>query len=177
MASKSIINASTHNRIVTAFTSALASQETSGSLVTQVCDVAMTALRGAEIPTAERKLIVSDIAEARGWEGKTLKARSSEVNVVLKAYNKLGEAVKVFTKKNDGRCLWHDAMKLARRINAGDTIQQAVTAAFQKGVGHAPNPAGRVAGALKAWYKSARGDKKAAILKAAQLLGIERIDG
>ncbi len=170
-----IVSASVHNRIVTAFSSALATRESTGSLVTQVCDIANTALRGAEIPSAERKLIVADIAESRGWEGKTLKSRSSEVNVVLKAYAKLGEAVKQFTKKNEGRCEWHDSMKLARRLNAGDNVSQAVAAAFVRGEAKAGNPAGRVAGALKAWYKASKGDKRAKILKAAELLGIERI--
>ncbi len=169
------ITASVHNNIVKAFVGALTSVETSGSLVTQVCDVARKALGGDEIPADARKLIVTDIAEARGWKDKALKARSSEVNVVLKAYNTLGEAVSLFTKKNNGKCQWHDSMKLARRINAGDSPQQAVAAAFAKGESKAVNPAGRVAGALKAWYNVAKGDKKAKILKACELLGIERV--
>jgi hypothetical protein len=136
----------------------------------------MAALKGEEIPSDARKLIIADVAQARGWKDKALKSRGSEVNVVLRAYATLGEAVKLFTKKNNGRIQWHDTMKLARRINAGDNVSQAVTAAFASGAAAKPaNPAGRVAGALKAWYKVARGEKKATILKAAALLGIERV--
>lgn len=170
-----IISASVHNRIVSVLSTTYASYETGGSLVTQVCDVANSALRGAEIPSVERKLIVADVAEARGWKDQALKARSSEVNVILKAYATLGEAVRLFTKKNSGRCQWHDTMKLARRINAGDSTAQAVAAAFMKSEAKAGNPAGRVAGALKAWYKASKGEKRAKILKACELLGIERV--
>lgn len=169
------ITAAVHNRIVASFVSAMSTIECSGNLVTQVCDMAMSTLKGEEIPKDARQLIVADVAAARGWKDKTLRTRSSEINVVLKAYASLGEAVKVFTKRNGGRCQWHDSMKLARRLNAGDSVQQAVTAAFTKGAGAAPNPAGRVAGALKAWYKASKGEKRARILKAAELLGLERI--
>lgn len=169
------ITASVHKSIVSAFVSALSSVEGTGSLVTQVCDVARKALGGEEIPKEARDLMVADIASARGWKDKTLKARSSEVNVVLKAYHSLPEAVKIFTTRNAGKCQWHDSMKLARRINAGDSPAQAVTAAFAKGEGKVANPAQRVAGALKAWYTASKGDKRKAILKAAEILGIERI--
>ncbi len=169
------ITASVHNKIVSALSNSYASYETGGSLVTQVCDVAMAALKGEEIPHDARKLIIADVAAARGWKDKALKSRSSEVNVVLKAYATLGEAVKAFTKRNSGKCQWHDTMKLARRINAGDSVNAAVTAAFTKGTSKPANPAGRVAGALKAWYAASKGEKRARILKAAELLGIERI--
>ena len=169
------ITAAVHNKLVTAFTGAFDSMESSGNLVTQVCDIASAALKGEEIPKEARSLIVSDIASNRGWKDKTLKSRSSECNVVLRAYVSLGEAVRVFTKRNNGKCQWHDSMKLARRLNAGDSVQQAVAAAFAKSEAKTVNPAGRVAGALKAWYKAAKGDKRAKILKAAELLGIERI--
>lgn len=170
------ITAAVHNRIVSSLSTTYASYETGGSLVTHVCDVMMSALKGEEIPKDARKLIIADVASARGWKDKALRARSSEVNVVLKAYAKLGEAVKLFTKKNGGRCQWHDTMKLARRINAGDSVSQAITAAFAKGEAKkSGNPAGRAAGALKAWYKVAKGEKRANILKACQLLGLERV--
>lgn len=175
MSKVTAISAQIHQSIVKAFVAALTSVEGSGNLVTHVCDVARKALGGEEIPKDARKLIVSDIADARGWKDKTLKARSSEVNVVLKAYATLSEAVRLFTKKNGGKCQWHDSMKLARRINAGDSPVQAVTAAFAQGDSKAVHPSKRVAGALKSWYKMAKGDKRAAILKACELLGIERV--
>lgn len=169
------LSASVHNRIVSALSTTYASYETGGSLVSKVCEVAMSALRGAEIPADARKLIVSDVATARGWKDKALKSRGSEVNVILRAYATLGEAVTSFTKRNGGRCQWHDTMKLARRINAGDSVTQAVTAAFETGPAKPTNYAGRAAGALKAWYAHAKGAKRAEILKACALLGLERI--
>lgn len=170
------LTASVHNKIVNALSTTYASYETGGSLVTQVCDVAMSALKGEEISAQDRKLIVADVAAARNWKDRALRSRGSEVNVVLKAYATLGEAVRLFTKKNNGKCQWHDTMKMARRINAGDRVTEAVAAAFStESKGKPGNPAGRVAGALKAWYKSAKGEKRAAILKACALLGIERI--
>ncbi len=169
------ITSQVHNSIVKAFVTAFETMETTGNMVTQVCDIARKALKGEEMPSEARKLIAADIASARGWKDKTLTARTSEINVVLKAYNTLPEAVQGFRKRNGERCQWHDSMKLARRINAGDSPAQAVTAAFAKSEKKAVNHAGRVAGALKAWYESAKGAKRADILKAANLLGLERI--
>jgi hypothetical protein len=52
-------------------------------------------------------------------------------------------------------------------------VPKAIRAAFEKSEGHKGTPEGRAAGALKAWFKVARGAKKQAILEAASTLGLK----
>jgi hypothetical protein len=157
--------------IASSFVDALNTNESTGSLVTQVCDVARKYLKGEAMTDDDRASIVTNIASAKGWKRNVLKQRSSEVNVVLKAYHALPEAIELLTKRNDGRAQWHDSMKLARRINAGDSTQKAVAFAMRQKQPGQGNPMGRLAGALKsAWEAVPR--KRADIVKAAQLLGV-----
>ncbi len=120
----------------------------------------------------DRDAIKDDIAKARGWKGDSIKARTSEVNVVLKAYASLPEAIEAFKAKSP-KCQWHDSMKLARLINKGATIKDAVKQALTKKEGASSTVSGRTAGALKAWYKEANASKREAIIKAAELLNIK----
>lgn len=172
MSSKQSLTLSTAARsaIVASYVKALDAHETSGSLVTQVCETAMRYLKGEEIPEDDRKAIIADIARAKAWTGKSAKSRMSECNVILRAYAKLGEAIEAFRAKAK-RMQWHDAMKLARRINAGDTIQQAVRFALKKKPGSPVLPEGRIAAGLKA-LAEAKPHKRNAVLKAAEILGI-----
>lgn len=165
------LTSTARSAIVSSFVQALSANESTGSLVTQVCDVARKYLKGADMSDEDRSAIVADISKARGWKGASAKSRTSEVNVVLRAYSTLPEAIDAFRTKAK-RCQWHDSMKLARRINAGDSIAAAVKAAFTKGESSKGTPSGRTAGALKAWYK-AEPRKRDAILKAAELLNLK----
>lgn len=165
------LSSTARSAIVSSFVEALAANESTGSLVTQVCDVARKYTKGEDFSDEDRSAIVSDIAKARGWKGASAKSRCSEVNVVLKAHASLPEAIGAFKSKAK-RCQWHDSMKIARRLNAGDSITQAVKAAFTKGESGTSTPSGRVAGALKAWFKS-EPRKQEKILEAAALLGIK----
>lgn len=158
--------------IVSSFVTALSANESTGSLVTQVCDVAGKYLKGDPMQDDDRAAISADIAKAKGWKGPSMKSRVSEVNVVLRAYNALPEAIELYRVKAK-RVQWHDSMKLARRLNAGDSITQAVKAAFQTNANKpTTTPSGRVAGALKSWF-NAEPRKREAILKAADTLGIK----
>lgn len=165
------LSTTARSAIVSSFVDALSANESTGSLVTQVCDTARKYLKGEDMNDEDRSAIVSDIAKARGWKGASMKSRTSEVNVVLKAYSTLPEAIDAYRAKAKS-CQWHDSMKLARRLNAGDSITQAVKAAFTKGQSAKSTPSGRVAGALKAWFK-AEPRKQEKILEAAALLGIK----
>lgn len=167
----SSLSTTARSAIVSTFVDALSANESTGSLVTQVCDVARKYLKGEEFSDEDRNAVVTDIAKARGWKGASAKSRISECNVVLKAYSTLPEAIEAYRAKAK-RVQWHDSMKLARRLNAGDTIAQAVKAAFVKGEGNKSTPSGRVAGALKAWFK-AEPRKQEKIIEAAALLGIK----
>ena len=165
------LSATARSAIVAAYIDALSANESTGSLVTQVCDVARKYTKGEAFSDDARTAIVADIAKARGWKGPSLKSRASEVNVVLKAHAQLPEAIDAFRTKAK-RVQWHDSMKLARRLNAGDSIAAAVRAAFTKSEGSKVSPSGRTAGALKAGYK-AEPRKRDAILKAAELLNLK----
>jgi (2Fe-2S) ferredoxin len=169
------LNQTARTAIVATFVSALESAENTGSLVTQVCDMAAKHLKGEEIEKDDLESLVTDISKARGWKEKALKARSSEVRIVLKSYIELPEAVVAYKAKAK-RCDWHTMLKLARRLVAGDSIKTAVAACLETSVGSPSSkvkPSGRVAGALAAWYKDATPDKQKAIVKAAALLGIK----
>lgn len=167
------LSTTARSAIVSSYVKALDAHETSGSLVTQVCDTAMRYMKGEEISEDDRKAIVSDIARAKGWKGASAKSRMSECNVILRAYAKLNDAAEAFRAKTK-RVQWHDVMKLARRLNAGDTVQKAVAFAMRKGSGSTSTPKGRVAAALKAWYKSedVTAKEKAMIAEAVEVLRI-----
>lgn len=166
------LTSTARSAIVSSFVDALSANESTGSLVTQVCDVARKYLKGEAMADEDRTSIIADISKARGWKGASAKARHSEVNIVLKAYADLPEAIETLRTKAK-RCQWHDSMKLARRINAGDTIAKAVAFATKAGsAGKVTSPSGRVAGALKAWFK-AEPRKQKAIMEAAALLNIK----
>lgn len=172
MTTKQTLSLSTTARsaIVSSYVDALSQNESTGSLVTQVCDVARKYTKGEDISDEDRSAIVTDIARAKGWKGKSAKSRCSEVNVVLKAHASLPEAIELYRTKAK-RVQWHDGMKLARRLNAGDTIAQAVKAAFTTGGGSAKgSPEGRAAGALAALYDHLTGAKRAALIKAVRAL-------
>lgn len=166
------LSSTARSAIAASFVDALNANESTGSLVTQVCDTARKYTKGEAISDDDRADIVTHIAKARGWKKNVIKQRASEVNVVLKAHADLPEAIVAFRTKNGERCQWHDSMKLARRINSGDTVAKAVAFAMRKGQSPKSTPSGRVAGALKAWFKDAP-NKQELILKAAALLGIK----
>ncbi len=165
------LSATARSAIVAAYVEALTTNESTGSLVTQVCDAANKYMHGEPIATGDRTAIAADIAKARGWKGTSLKSRISEVNVVLRAYDRLPEAIEGFTQRAK-RCQWHDSMKIARRLNKGDSVAKAIKAALLKDKGAKVSPAGRAAGALKAWFKVAPRKQKA-IVEAAELLGLK----
>lgn len=166
------LTSTARSAIVSSFVAALASNESTGSLVAQVCDVARKFTKGNEISDDDRADIVTSIAKARGWKPSALKQRKSEANTILKAHGDLPEAISTFRKRNGERCQWHDSMKLARRIVAGDTVVKAVAFAMRKKDPKAGNPMGRIAGALKsAWDALPR--KRSEIVKAAELLNLK----
>lgn len=156
--------------IVSTFVQALSANENGGSLVTQVCDVANKHTKGQPLAKADQDSIIDSIAGQRGWGENVLKQRSNEVRTILKACAALPETVRTYTKKANS-CNWHAAMKLARRLNAGDSTAKAVAYVLEnKAEGKSAHPAGRVAAGLKAWFKQSKSDKRAVIVKATALL-------
>lgn len=167
------LSATARSAIVSTYITALNTAENTGALVTQVCDVANKYTKGEVLSDEDTTAIVGGIARERGWKGPALKSRSSEVRVVLKAAHTLPEAIQGFHKRA-GKCDWHTSMKLARCINRGAKVKDAITQTLaSKGQSKGSTPQGRCAAALKAWFKEAKGDKKVAITKAAELLNLK----
>jgi hypothetical protein len=162
------------NSLITrALIAAYTSVETSGSLIEDVCKAAQSQYKGEAIPKADRDTILEALADNREWEGDSRKVRKSEAGAILKAYPALRETVK-HVRENKGACSWNESLSLARCLNRSKlNVKQAIAAFNAGGTNKTASPSGRAAGALKAWFKVARGDKKAAILKAATLLGLE----
>jgi hypothetical protein len=167
------LNTTARSAIVATFAKAYDAAENSASHVHTVCETAQRYLKGAEVSKEDADAIIKDVANARGWKGDSLRARGSEVRVVLRAYPQLPETIDAYKAKTKS-CTWHGALKLARLLNKCEgNVRKAVAQALETRNAAPVSPQGRAAGALKAWYKEARSDKKTAILKAAELLGLK----
>lgn len=161
--------------VVVAFVDAYSAAENGGSKIAQTCAIARTTYKGAEVPKDDVEYITDKIADSRGWEGATAKTRKSEVRKVLSVYSTLPEAIES-VRESAGSCDWRAGMKLATLLKKNGGKVKAALSAFrvsQNEKGGKGNPAGHVAGALKRWYKVAKGDKKALILKAAEMLNLK----
>lgn len=169
---KSVLSKTAHSAIISAYCTALDSVENNASIVTQVCNAARGYLKGEPMSKPDADAVISGIAQRRGWKGDAVKTRGSEVRTVLNVYNTLPEAVEQF-RKREGACTWHMMVTIARKLRTHNgNVNKAVKAAAE-GAGESSkpvNPAGRVAGALKAWYANVRGDKREAIRKAVSIL-------
>jgi hypothetical protein len=162
-----------HNAIVAAFVSAYETAENTGSKLADVCKLANATYKGKEIPEDEAQSMAQMIADARGWSGDTSKVRRSEICKVFSVYNTLPEGITTVREKR-GSCNWRDALKLATCLKKNDgKLKDALAAFEEQGEGNKSTPQGRAAGALKGWYKVAKGDKRAKILEAANLLGLK----
>lgn len=165
------LSTAARSAIVSVFVSALNTAENTGGLVTQVCNVAIKHTKGAAMGDADIKAVSADIASSKGWRGDAAKVRTSEVRTVLKAAHLLPDAITAYHSRNK-TCTWHESMKLARLVNKGKSITQAVKLAMETNTGPKGTPEGRTAGALKAWFKAAP-RKREAIINAASLLGLK----
>jgi len=160
--------------VVVAFVDAYAAAENGGSKIAQTCAIARTAYKGDEVPADDVAYITDKIAESRGWEGATAKTRKSEVRKVLAVYSTLPEGIES-VRESEGSCDWRSGLRLATLLKKHEGKLRPALAAFkaqQTEKGGKGNPAGHVAGALKRWYKVAKADKRALIIKAAEMLNV-----
>lgn len=172
-----LLNTSARGAIVRAFAEAFESAENTGSVVTQVCNVARKHIGEGVMTDGDTSAIVSGVVAARGWKGDAVKSRSSEVRTILGAHRELPAAIDGFRSRMHV-CNWHQAVKLARELraakgNVSKAVQNAIKSAKSAGQSKGSTPQGRTAAALKAWFKAAKSDKRDAILKAANLLGLK----
>ncbi len=166
-----MLTTAARSAIVSCYVSALSTTENTGGLLTQVCEVVAKHSKGKPLSDGDSKAIVTDIASAKGWKGASAASRMSEVRIILKAADKLPDAIDAYRAKAK-QCTWHDGMKMARGLAKGRSITQCVKAAFEKKDGNTGTPEGRTAGALKAWWKASP-RKREAILAAASTLGLK----
>lgn len=159
--------------IAAVFIAAYDIAENTGSKLAEVCKLAQQTYKGKPVPDEDAEHIASTIADARGWEGNTAKVRKSECRKVLGVYNVLPEAIGKVREKSGG-CNWRDALRLSTCLAKHEGKLRPALAAFEEqGGGPKSTPQGAAAGALKRWYKVAKGDKKQKILEAANLLGLK----
>lgn len=170
-ASHIALSTSARSAIVSAFVAALNTAENTGGLVHTVCEVVSKATKGNTLSDEDSKAIVVDISRAKGWKGASALSRQSEVRIVLKASDKLPDAIEMYRSKAKG-CTWHNSMKMARVLAKGKSVAQAVKAAFESNGKNPGTPEGRTAGALKAWHKASP-RKRDVIVQAAKLLGLK----
>lgn len=178
------LSATARSAVIRAYSDALDTHEKGGSLVTHVCDVARSYLKGEPMQEADRDAISASIVKNRGWKARVAVSRKSEIVAVLKTYAVLPAAVKALVERADS-ATWHDAISLARQLAKGKTQAQSV--AFvkaakdgKKNAGSTGNPAGRAAGAMSALYDAVKGDKRDAVIKAMRLLtnaGVLKLTG
>lgn len=159
--------------IAAAFILAYDIAENTGGKISEVCKLAAQTYKGAEVPADDAEHIANTLAQARGWEGNTAKVRKSEARKVLGVYTTLPEAI-AHVRKERGACNWRDALKLSTCLTKHEGKLKPALAAFKTSrESGTSTPQGRAAGALKGWYKVAKGDKRAKILEAAALLGLK----
>lgn len=146
-----------------------------GSRIAEVCGIARTTYKGAEIPKDDVEHIATRVADARGWKDGARKVRMSEVRKVLGVYSVLPEGIKhVREKSESGGCNWQAALRLATKLREHDgKLKPALAAFYKQREQEKANYSGRVAAALKKWYENSRGDKRVKILKAADELGLK----
>jgi hypothetical protein len=161
-------------KVGAALANAYTSVEMSASHLDTVCRIAREAFGGAAISDDDQKRIVERMAQERGdaWTEETATVRKSEARKILQSYTALPEAIA--TVREDGACDWRGGIKLARLIVKHEGYAKAAVEAFKaEGGGKKVTPEQRAAGALKAWFAKSKGEKRANIIKAADLLGLK----
>lgn len=157
--------------VANAISNALSTVGTTGSLMLDIASTANKHFKDG-VSKEDQDAITQSVSAAQGWKGKTAVSRTSEVRVILRACAKLPQYLKALREKMDS-VTWHDAMKLARRINAGDKVSAAV--AFVKdnknaGSDSKPNPKGRALSAILTLYKAVHGENRDVVRKALRML-------
>jgi uncharacterized protein YqeY len=161
-------------QVAAALANGFASVEGSANIMEAICKTVATAYKGKEIPSEDQTAIVERMVQERGdaWQESTAASRKTDARRVLETYTTLPEAISIVRK--DGPCSWRDAMALARLLVKHEgNVKDAVKGFTAESSPKKKNPSGKVAGALKAWFKVAKGDKRADIIKAATILGLQ----
>jgi hypothetical protein len=174
------LNTQAVSKIVRSVGEAISNIGQSANIVTQVCETARSVADGVALSTDDIDKITGDVAKlshVREMKPRTRDNVVSRWRTVLATYASLPAAEKALRDRM-GRASWHDAMALASKLRKGATVKDAVASVAsimdgKKSEASKADNAKRTASALKAWLKNAKGDKRAAILKAGDLLGLK----
>ena len=110
-------------------TEVLQSVGTSGALLAVVCTDAIKRYKNQPIPETDAKYVVNELARVLEWQPKSITSRTSDVNVILKHYQKLPEAIEELRTNKAGKpTSFSNVLQLARGIKRGKTPKQAVLA-------------------------------------------------
>lgn len=145
-AEKQVVNRGA-GKVATAVAKVYDTVENSGSVVTQCVTAARQVYRGKAIPKLDLSYIADNVARIRRWSAASLKQRKSEVRVVLRAYARLPEAIKLYTAKSQ-TFTWHDAIKLARCLGAEPSMIQALKRMNAKSASKKTTPGSIIAAAV-----------------------------
>ena len=135
------------SKVATAVAKVYDTVENNGSVVTQCVTAARQVYKGKAIPKLDLAYIIDNVARIRQWTAASLKQRSSEVRIVLRAYDRLPEAMEKYCAKSDG-FTWHDAIKLARCLGREPAVNVAVRLALHKNQAKTVTPLARIGGAI-----------------------------
>lgn len=157
--------------VVSAFASAMTTNDTSGNLLVRVCDTAYKYCKGKPIPEADQDAVANDLATMRKWSEESVGARKSEVRAVLSVYKVLPRAIEKLGKS--GPATYFGSLALARLLRDGKELDAAIKQ-VREGSNKKANPFGRLASALlkalDATNKVAHKAKRKHVLAAGRLL-------
>ena len=136
------VNRHAVNAIASAIADGLKQVNGTGSLVTQVCNVARSLFKGKPIPAIDLSATLAELSSRMGWKGAAERVRHSEYRAVLTQYAQLPEAMRLFRDKAE-RCSWHDGIALARLMKSGASPSKAAASHNKRGKSRAAAPANR----------------------------------
>jgi hypothetical protein len=174
------LNSSDRARIARAVNAAVVEVGSSGTILARICSVAQEAAKGAPISSETLDAIMADVKRSDGVQALAPRTRDnvlSRYRTTLMVYDRLSDAIEA-VKDSAGSITVHDAFALASLLRKGKSIKDAAKMVSDKIRGKRAEPtkadyAKRAASALKAWFENSRGEKRVAILKAAESLGLK----
>lgn len=161
------LNTSDRSAIARSVAEAIATIGKSGSVVTQVCEVARKAAGGVALSQDDIDSICTDVAKSASLQALNKRNRDNTLSrwrTVLATYASIPEASEALRAKL-GRCSWHESMALAALLKRGNTVAEAVKSVTDRANGkgtEAAEPAnakeakGRAAMAIKRILKLAK---------------------
>ena len=162
------LSSSDRSGIARSVAEAIATIGKSGSVVTQVCDVARKAAKGVALSQDDIDTICADVAKSASLQALNKRNRENTLSrwrTVLAVYASVPEASESLRAKL-GRCSWHESMSLAAFLKRGHSIAEAVKAVTDRANGK---------GAEKSQPSNAKEAKAAAAMGLKRILKIAKL--